>query len=121
MSFLFEFKDGGNPIRVAYTGGTAISFTNSDPAYYDQYIASAQKFAMAAAAFGATALMSNHTEFDNAYFKAHTAAYHRIAGSKASRELIPNPYDVGQRAVMGYMGVVELCAMSAKLRATGSL
>jgi hypothetical protein len=28
---------------------------------------------------------------------------------------------VGQRAVMNYMGVVELCAMAAKLRVTGSL
>ena len=78
LSFLFEFKDGGKPIRVAYPGGTAISFTNPDPAYYDQYIASAQKFARAAAAYGATALMSNHTEFDNAYFKANTAAMLRI-------------------------------------------
>ena len=78
LSFLFEFRDGGKPIRVAYPGGTAISFTNPDPAFYDQYIASAQKFARAAAEYGATALMSNHTEFDNAYFKANTAAMLRI-------------------------------------------
>ena len=30
LSFLFEFKDKGQPIRVAYSGGTAISFTNPD-------------------------------------------------------------------------------------------
>ena len=42
LSFLFEFKDrrGEEPIRVAYVGGTAISFTNTNPAFYDQYIAS---------------------------------------------------------------------------------
>ena len=34
---------------------------------------------------------------------------------------VRNPYLVGQRAVLNYMGVVELCAMAAKLRATGSL
>ena len=51
LSFLFEFKDKGKPIRVAYPGGTAISFTNPDPAFYDQYIASARKFAQAAAAY----------------------------------------------------------------------
>ena len=72
LSFLFEFKDKGQPISVAYPGGTAISFTQ-DAAFYDQYIASARKFAQAAAAYGATALLSNHTEFDNAYFKANTA------------------------------------------------
>jgi hypothetical protein len=34
---------------------------------------------------------------------------------------VPNPFFVGQRAVMNYFGVVELCAKAAKLRATGSL
>jgi hypothetical protein len=34
---------------------------------------------------------------------------------------VPNPYFVGQRRVLNYMGVVELCAKAAKLRATGSL
>ena len=131
LSFLFEFKDGGKPIRVAYPGGTAISFTSSDPAYYNQYIASALKFAQATAAFGATALMSNHTEFDNAYFKANTAARLRLLDDGKGRDDVdvpkrylrdvPNPYDVGQREVLNYMGVVELCAKAAKLRAIGSL
>jgi metallo-beta-lactamase class B len=131
LSFLFEFKDlKGKRIRVAYPGGTAISFTNPDPAYYDTYIGSARKFAQAAAAYGAEALLSNHTEFDNAYFKAHTAANLRAGGNdkghKHSHDArrdpdVPNPYHVGQRRVLNYMGVVELCAMAAKLRATGSL
>jgi hypothetical protein len=132
LSFLFEFKDlKGERIRVAYPGGTAISFTNPDPAYYDTYSASARKFAQAAAAYGANALLSNHTEFDNAYFKAHTAANLRAGGDDKGRKHyhhdarrdrdVPNPYHVGQRRVLNYMGVVELCAMAAKLRATGSL
>lgn len=139
LSLLFEFKDQGQPIRAAYVGGTAISFTNPDPAFYDVYIASARKFAQAAAAYGATALLSNHTEFDNAYFKAHTAlALRALHGDDRShgnqyydpsgapdmpdsiRKDVPNPFFVGQRRVLNYMGVVELCAMSAKLRATGS-
>ena len=73
LSFLFDVKDNGKPLRIAYVGGTAIPF-NADAAYYDNYIASVKKMAKAADDFGATALMSNHTEFDNAYFKAHTAA-----------------------------------------------
>jgi metallo-beta-lactamase class B len=151
LSFLFEFMDGGKPIRVAYPGGTAIQFANPDPAYYDEYIASARKFAQAAAAYGATALLSNHTEFDNGYFRAHTAATlrdlrddddrgkHRRHGRRDHNDNghhdkddgldvpdrllkdVPNPYFVGQREVLNYMGVVELCAMAAKLRSVGSL
>jgi hypothetical protein len=146
LSFLFEFMDNGKPIRVAYPGGTAISFTNPDPAFYDGYIASARKFAQATADFGATALLTNHTEFDNGYYKAHTASSLRALRDddkqpkhhdgrrgrhgndrddvNVPREYlddVPNPFHVGQREVLNYMGVVELCAMAAKLRSTGSL
>ena len=65
--------------------------------------------AKAAADFGATALMSNHTEFDNGYYKAHTAA-NRKPGEA-------NPFDVGKAAVGRYFTVVEDCATAAKLRA----
>jgi metallo-beta-lactamase class B len=122
LSFLFEFMDKGKPVRVAYSGGTAISFTNPDPAFYDQYIASAQKFAQAAATFGATALLSNHTEFDNSYFKAMTAEALRNGRARhLAGDDVPNPYVVGQRKVLNYFAVVELCAKSAKLRSIGSL
>jgi metallo-beta-lactamase class B len=110
LSFLFEVKDNGRPLRVAYVGGTAIPF-NGTATYYDTYIASSKKMAKAAADFNATALMSNHTEFDNAYYKAHTAAT-RKPGE-------PNPFDVGKAAVGRYFTVVETCATAAKLRATG--
>jgi metallo-beta-lactamase class B len=108
LSFLFEVKDNGRPLRVAYVGGTAIPFDGTG-AYYDTYIASVKKMAKAAADFGATALMSNHTEFDNAYYKAHTAA-DRKPGE-------PNPFDVGRSAVGRYFTVVEDCSTAAKLRA----
>jgi metallo-beta-lactamase class B len=149
LSFLFEFKHHGEPIRVAYVGGTAIPF-NGNTTYYDQYLASSQKFARAAAAFGATALMSNHTEFDNGYFRANTAAMLRVLWENQSNDGqnngrgnrqqgndrndanvpdvpkrflrdVPNPYEVGQREVLNYFAVVELCAKAAKLRATGVL
>ena len=112
ISFLFEAKDNGKPLRVAYVGGTAIPFDGS-AAYYDGYIASVRKMARAAADFGATALMSNHTECDNAYYKAHTAA-NRKPGD-------PNPFDVGRTAVSQYFMVVEDCATAAKLRATSKM
>src|SRR5262249_23894529 len=78
LSFLFEIKDNGKPLRVAYVGGTAIPFDGT-AAYYDGYIASVRTMAKAAADYGATVLVSNHTEFDNGYYKAHTAA-NRKAG-----------------------------------------
>jgi metallo-beta-lactamase class B len=108
LSYLFEVRDHGKPLRVAYVGGTAIPF-NASAAFYDGYIASSRKMAQAAAAFGATVLMSNHSEFDNAFLKAHTAA-NRAAGEA-------NPFDVGSDAVARYFSVVENCATATKLRA----
>ncbi len=108
LSYLFEIRDNGKPLRVAYVGGTAIPF-NGNAAYYDPYITSTQKFAKAAADYGATVLLSNHTEFDNGYYKAHTAA------NRKSPEA--NPFDVGREGVARYFSVVENCATAAKLRA----
>ena len=110
LSFLFEVRDNGKPLRVAYVGGTAIPF-NGDAAYYDRYIASSRKMAKAAADFGATVLMSNHTEFDNAYYKAHTAANRKPGAA--------NPFDVGAAAVGRYFTVVQDCATAARVRALG--
>ena len=108
LSYLFEVKDNGKPLRVAYVGGTAIPF-NGTAAYYDQYLASSAKFAKAAADYRATVLLSNHTEFDNGYYKAHTAAFRKPGES--------NPFDVGQDGVARYFTVVQNCTMAAKLRA----
>lgn len=108
LSFLFEVKDNGKPMRIAYVGGTAIPF-NSDAAYYDGYLASSKKMAKAAADFGATVLMTNHTEFDNGYFRAHTAAARKPGAT--------NPYEVGREAVARYFAVVQNCTEAAKLRA----
>jgi metallo-beta-lactamase class B len=110
LSYLFEIRDNGKPLRVAYVGGTAIPF-NADSEYYDRYIASSKKMAKAAADYDATVLLSNHTEFDNAFFKAHTAADRKTAEA--------NPFDVGADAVARYFTVVEDCATAAKLRAAG--
>ena len=108
LSYLFEIKDNGKPLRVVYVGGTAIPFDGTT-AYYDGYLASSKKVADAAATYGATVLLSNHTEFDNAYYKAHTAA-NRKPGE-------PNPFEVGKDGVARYFTVVQDCATAAKLRA----
>jgi hypothetical protein len=68
----FEVRDHGKPLRVAYAGGTKIAF-NASAAYYDG-IASSKKMAKAAADYRVTAPMSNHSEIDDPFFKAHRAA-----------------------------------------------
>jgi metallo-beta-lactamase class B len=110
LSYLFEVRDRGQPLRVAYVGGTAIPF-NANAAYYDRYLASSKKVAKAAADFGATALLSNHSEFDDAFFKAHTAA-NRPPGEA-------NPFEVGADGVARYFSVVQNCTEAAKIRAAG--
>ena len=109
LSYLFEFKDNGRPIRVAYVGGTAIPFDET-ASWYDGYIASAKKMAKAAADYGATALISNHSEFDEGYLKAQTAAGRRQPGQ-------PNPFEVGRESVARYFSTVTYCGEAAKLRA----
>ena len=110
LSYLFEVRDSGKPLRVAYVGGTAIPF-NGNAAYYDRYTASSKKMAKAAADYGATVLLSNHSEFDDAYFKAHTAANRKPGES--------NPFDVGMNGVARYFTTVQACTAAARLRATG--
>ena len=105
LSYLFEVRDQGKPMRIAYVGGTAIPF-NANADYYDRYITSSKKMAKAAAGYGATALLSNHTEFDNAVFKAH-AADDRKNGEA-------NPFDVGADGVARYFAVVENCATASQ-------
>ena len=111
ISYLFEIKDNGKPLRVAYVGGTAIPF-NGDAGYYEVYIGSSRKMARAASEYGATVLLSNHTEFDNGYFKAHAAANRKPGDA--------NPFDVGADAVNRYFSVVEACATAAKMRAAAA-
>ena len=110
LSYLFEARDGGKPLRVAYVGGTAIPF-GAAPDYYDRYAASSRKMGKAAADYGATVLLSNHTEFDNAYWKAFAA--------KGRRPGDANPFEVGRDGVDGYFAMVQACASAAKLRGIG--
>src|SRR5579864_3142058 len=68
LSMLFTVKDRGKAINVAYSGGTAFNFPSTVP-NFETYINSQRKMAAAAAAANATILMSNHSEFDNAFVK----------------------------------------------------
>jgi metallo-beta-lactamase class B len=107
LSMLFEVKDNGKPLTVAYSGGTAFNFVNDVP-HFDTYIASQRKMGAAAAAANASVLMSNHSEFDNAVTKIKM-----MAARKAGE---PHPFDIGSEAVSRYFKVTDECAQVARLK-----
>ena len=107
LSMIFQVKDNGRPLTVAYSGGTAFNFENDVP-HFDTYIASQRKIAAAGAAANATVIMSNHSEFDNAVTKVKL-----MAARKAGE---PHPFEVGRDAVGRYFKVMEECAQVARLK-----
>src|SRR6202049_1516272 len=107
VSMIFQVKDNGTPLTVAYSGGTAFNFVNDVP-HFDTYINSQRKMAAAAAAAGAVILMSNHSEFDGAVSKIRMLAARR-AGE-------PHPFDLGRDAVLRYFKVSDECAQAARLK-----
>jgi metallo-beta-lactamase class B len=107
LSMIFQVKDHGKPLTVAYNGGTAFNFPNDVP-HFDTYIASQRKMAKAAADAGATILMTNHSEFDNAVTKVKMMA--------ARKPGEPSPFEIGADAVARYFKVTETCAELARWR-----
>ena len=107
VSMIFQVKDNGAPLTVAYSGGTEFNFVNDVP-HFDTYINSAHKFAAAAAAAGATILMTNQSEFDGAASKIKMLA--------ARRPGEPHPFDLGPDAVQRYFKVFDECAQVARLK-----
>ena len=107
LSMIFQVKDNGMPLTIAFSGGTEFNFINDVP-HFDAYIASARKFAAAAAAAGATILMTNQSEFDNAATRIKLLA--------ARRPGEPHPFDLGPDAVQRYFTVFDECAQVARLK-----
>jgi metallo-beta-lactamase class B len=110
LSYTFTVLDRGRPVNVAYSGGTAFNFVNNAPdpgiKNFQTYIESAQHIAAKAAATGATVLLSNHSEFDNAFNKNRM-----IAGRGDG----PHPYELGAEWVQRYFQVMQGCARAAQL------
>jgi metallo-beta-lactamase class B len=106
-SLIFQVMDNGKPLTVAFPGGTEFNFINDVP-HFDTYIASARKFAAAAAAAGATILMTNQSEFDIAASKI------RMLASRRPGE--PHPFDLGHDAVQRYMKIFDECAQVARMK-----
>jgi metallo-beta-lactamase class B len=109
LSYIFPVKDKGKTVMVAYSGGTLTGAFGSDTKRWDEYIDSQKRMAQAAAAAGASVLLSNHSEYDNAYTKARLVGVKREVGED-------NPFIVGQQSVQNYFTVMEECATASKLR-----
>jgi len=111
LSFTFTVRDNGRPVNVAYSGGTAFNFVNNTPdpsiQNFQTYITSQRHMAAQAAATGATVILSNHSEFDNAINKNRMIAGRGNGG---------HPYDVGTDGVQRYFQVMQHCARAAQLR-----
>ena len=108
LSMIFTVKDHGKPITVAYSGGTAIATIYKSADSLDIYVQSQRHMAGLAAAAGATVLMTNHSEFDNAYTKS------RLVKARAPGET--HPYVVGAEGVGRYFKLLEECAEVAKTK-----
>jgi metallo-beta-lactamase class B len=110
LSYVFPVKDGNRTVMVAYSGGTLTGAFGTDGSRWDEYIASQKKIAKAAADAGASVILSNHSEYDNAYTKARLAGLKREVGED-------NPFIVGADSVQRYFTVMTECALASKLRA----
>jgi metallo-beta-lactamase class B len=107
LSYIFHARDKGRSIVVAYAGGTAFNFPRRAE-NFAIYRDSQRKFAAAAAAAGATVVMSNHTEFDRAYDRARIAQLPRAAGEK-------HPYETDAATVQRYFEIGADCAEAQRL------
>ena len=111
LSYTFTVFDDGRRVNVAYSGGTAFNFVNNTPdpgiGNFQSYIESQQHIASQAAATGATVLLSNHTEFDNAVNR------NRMLAGRGDG---PHPYELGTDWVQRYFQVMQGCARAAQLR-----
>ncbi len=110
LSYTFTALDRGRPVNVAYSGGTAFNFVNNTPdpgiKNFQTYIESAQHMAEKAAATGATVLLSNHSEFDNAFNK------NRMLAGRGDG---PHPFELGADLVQRYFQVMQGCARAAQI------
>jgi metallo-beta-lactamase class B len=119
LSYTFTVREQGRPVTVAYSGGTAFNFVNNTPdpgiRNFQTYIDSQRHIAEEAARAGATVLLSNHSEFDQAVQKNRMLAGWRALATLGAAPG-PHPYEVGEEWVQRYFRVMQGCARAAQLR-----
>lgn len=118
LSYTFTVLDDGRPVNVVYSGGTAFNFPNNTPdpgiRNFQTYIDSQRHLAEQAARTGATVLLSNHSEFDNAVDKNLMLAGWRSLNALGAAAG-PHPYVNGTESIARYFQVMQGCARAAQL------
>ena len=111
ISYTFQVLDRGRPVSVVYSGGTALVYEwnlrDWSVKNLQTYIDSQRHLAAKARETGATILISNHSEFDNAYNK------NRMLAGRGNG---PHPYEIGADWVQRYFVVTENCARATQLK-----
>lgn len=119
LSYTFTVREQGRPVSVAYSGGTAFNFVNDTPEpgirNFQSYIDAQRHIAEEAARAGATVLLSNHSEFDDAVTKNRMLAGWRAMATLGAAPG-PHPYENGAESVQRYFQVMQGCARAAQLR-----
>jgi len=99
------------PLNVVYSGGTALVYEDTNPEWgiknMTTYINSQRHLAAKAKEPGATVLLSNHSEFDEAVKK------NRMLAGRGNG---PHPYEIGADWVARYFVVTENCARATQLK-----
>ncbi len=110
LSYIFTVHDFGRPLVVSYSGGTAFNFPTATPIpgipNLEEYIASQRMFAEKSAEAGATVLLTNHSEFDDAHDKVRMLA---------GRGFGPNPFVSSTEWVDRYYDVMIYCAEAKRI------
>src|SRR4051812_15755921 len=111
ISFTFQVLDRGRPVNLVYSGGTALVYEwhlrDWSIKNLQTYINSQRHLAAKAKENGATVLLSNHSEFDEAWKKNLMLA---------GRGKGPHPYEIGADWVQRYFRVTENCARATQLK-----
>jgi metallo-beta-lactamase class B len=108
LSSIYQVKDRGRTHTVATWGGTTIQ--GGKPETYLAYIASADRYRDIVKRSGADIVLSNHTAYDNTPGNIGKLATRKPAD--------PNPYVVGNDAVLRYITTAEECAKAGYLAVT---
>jgi metallo-beta-lactamase class B len=111
ISSIFQVHDNGRALTVAYSGGTEFNFPNDVP-HFDQYLASERKLASLAVTAGATIILNNQSQFNEAATKL------RMLKDRHAGE--PHPLDVGTDAVARYFKIEDECAQAVRLKLVGA-
>jgi metallo-beta-lactamase class B len=106
VSLIFPVRDHGQRRIVAYAGGTAFNFPHTLDRFA-RYADTQRRFAKIAADAGATVVLSNHSEFDEAWMKV------RMIRTLAPGE--PNPFVI-RDGVQRYFKVMVECSEAEKAR-----